>query len=125
MLSGTGSWNHTERWLKLTENRGLARGKTHVAGKYKLAAYTANAPRDLRDRNESAGAYVPKNLAAVELRCRLAVLLDPSNVNVRNEVVRISALEHDHLDRIVGLGSLNQCDQITDEFRPLKIHWRG
>src|SRR5262249_8848514 len=102
----------TERRLELTENRGFSSSKTHVAGKYKFAAYTTNAPLDLRDRNESAGAHVPKDLAdrgiSFELRCRLAVLLYPSNANVGNEVVRISALEHYHLDRIVGLGLLNE-----------------
>jgi len=79
---------------------------------FELAAHAANTPLDLRDGNEAAGAHVPKDLAdrgiSVELRCRLAVLHDPSNVNVGNEVVRISALEHDHLDRIVSLGSLNE-----------------
>src|SRR6185437_10193023 len=103
--------------------------KAHVAGEYELAAHSANPTFDLRDGNEAAGAYVPKDLAdrgiSVELRCRLAVLLDPSNVNMGNEIVGVRALEHDHLDRVVGLGSLNERDQIPDEFRPLKIHGRG
>src|SRR4029450_10295744 len=109
VLSGARSGDHTKGRLELTEDRRLACGKAHIAGEYELAAYAANATFDLRDGNEAAGAHVPKDLAdrgiSVELRCRLAVLLNPSNVNVGNEVVRIRALEHDHLDRIVGLGS--------------------
>src|ERR1700730_7899174 len=114
VLSGARSGNHTKRRLELTENRRLARGKAHVAGEYELAAHAANAPLDLSDGNKAAGAQVPKDLAdrgfSVELRCRLAVLLDPSNVNVGNEVVRVSALKHDHPDRVVGLSSLNERD---------------
>src|SRR6185295_14452335 len=128
MLSRARSGDHTEGRLELTEDRRLARRKAHIAGEYELTAHAANPAFDLRDGNEAAGAHVPKDLAdrgiSVEPRCRLAVLLDPSNVNVGNEVVRISAFEYEHLDRLIGLGLLNERDQIADEFRPLKIHGR-
>src|SRR6185369_12137643 len=112
MLSRARSGNHTEGRLELTEDRRLARGKAHIAGEYELTAYAANATFNLRDGDEAAGAHVPKDLAdrgiPVELRCRLSVLLDPSNINVGNEVIRISALEYEHLDRLVGLGLMNE-----------------
>jgi hypothetical protein len=44
---------------------------------------------------------------------------------VGNEIVRIGTLEHEHLDGVVGLGSLNEGDQIADQFGPQKIHGRG
>src|ERR1041385_7228483 len=112
MLGRACSGNHTEGRLELTKDRRLARRKAHVAGEYELAADSANATLDLRDGHETAGAQVPKDLAhrgiAVELRCRLAVLFDSSNVDVRNEIVGVGALEHDDLDGVIGFGSLNE-----------------
>ena len=42
-----------------------------------------------------------------------------------NEIVGVGALEHEHLDGVVGLGSLNEGDQIADQFGSQKIHGRG
>ena len=42
-----------------------------------------------------------------------------------NEVVGVGALEHEYLDAVVGLGPLNEGDQIPDELGPQKIHGRG
>src|SRR5690349_13598525 len=114
MLGRACSRNHTEGRLELTKDRRLACRKAHVAGEYEFAADSANPTFDLGDGHEAARAYVPKNLTnggiSVELRCCLTILLDPGNVNVRNEIVRVSALEHDDMIRIVSLGSLNQRD---------------
>jgi hypothetical protein len=44
---------------------------------------------------------------------------------VGNEIIGVSAFEHDYLDGIVGLGSLNQGDQIAVKLRTKKIHGRG
>ena len=51
--------------------------------------------------------------------------LIPGHVDVGNEIVRIGTLEHEHLDGVVGLGPLNEGDQIADQFGPQKIHGRG
>ena len=62
---------------------------------------------------------------AGQLRRLLPVLFDPGHVDVGNEIVGVGALEHEHLDGVVGLGSLNEGDQIADQFGPQKIHGRG
>ena len=41
---------------------------------------------------------------------------------MRNEIVRVGAREHKYLERTVSLGSLNQRDEIADQFRSKKIH---
>lgn len=56
---------------------------------------------------------------------RLPVLLDPGHVDVRNEVVELGALEHEHADSVVRLGLLMEGDQFADQLRPQKIHGRG
>ena len=50
---------------------------------------------------------------------------DPRHVDVGNEIVRVGALEHEHPDRVVSLGLLEERDQVADQFRPQKIHWRS
>jgi hypothetical protein len=62
---------------------------------------------------------------AGQLRRLLPVLIDPGHVDMRNEVVGVGAAEHEHLDGVVGLGSLNEGDQVADEFGPEQIHGRG
>ena len=62
---------------------------------------------------------------ADQLRRLLPVLFDPGHVDVGNEIVGVGALEHEDLDGVVGLGSLNERDQIADQFGPQKIHRRG
>ncbi len=61
---------------------------------------------------------------AGELRRLFPVLFDPRHVDVGNEIVRVGALEHEHLEGFVGLGPLNERDQITDQFGSQKIHGR-
>jgi hypothetical protein len=55
----------------------------------------------------------------------MAVLDDPCHINVRNEVVRVSAREHEYLDSVLGLNPLNQADEIADQFGSQKIHGRS
>ena len=62
---------------------------------------------------------------AVKLRRLLPVLFDLGHVDVGNEIVGVGALEHEHLEGVVGLGSLNERDQIADQLGPQKIHGRG
>jgi hypothetical protein len=62
---------------------------------------------------------------AGQLRRLLPVLLDPGHVDVGNEIVGVGAPEHEHLDGGIGLGSLNERDQIADQFGAQKIHGRG
>jgi Response regulator receiver domain len=63
----------------------------------------------------------PRRLISREARS----LFDPGHVDVGNEIVGVAALEHEHLDGVVGLGYLNEGDQIADQFGPQKIHGRG
>ena len=120
---------YAERRLRLTENRRLSRGKAHVARQHEFAAGAAHAPLDLRDRDEAACAQIAKQQAdrrfAGQLRRLLPVLVDPGHVDVGNEIVGVGALEHEHLDGVVGLGSLDERDQIADQLGPEKIHRRG
>ena len=67
----------------------------------------------------------PDRCFAGQLRRLLPVLFDPGHVDVGNEIVGVGALEHEHLDGVVGLGLLNERDQIADQFRPQEIHRRG
>ena len=47
------------------------------------------------------------------------------DVDVRNEVVRICATQHEYLDRLVGLSLTNERDQVAEQRRPKKIHGRA
>ena len=62
---------------------------------------------------------------ADKLRRLLPVLLDLGHVDVGNEIIRVRALEYDHLDGVVGLGALDERDQIADQPGSQKIHRRG
>ena len=42
-----------------------------------------------------------------------------------DEVVGIRTREHEDLDRIVAFGSLNDRDQVGDQFGPEQVHRRG
>lgn len=55
----------------------------------------------------------------------LPVFAEPCHVDVGNEVVGIGAREHKYLERAVSLGSLNQRNEIADQFGPKKIHGWG
>ena len=129
MLGAAPAGDHAERRLELTEDRRLARGKAHVARQHELAAGAAYATLDLRDGDEAACAQMAKQQGdrrlAGQLRRLRPVLLDPGHVDVGNEVVGVGALEHEHLDGVVGLGLLNEGDQIADQLGPQKIHGRG
>ena len=128
MLDGAAAREQTERRLELAEDRRLARGEAHVARQHELAARGADATLDLRDRDEPARAQMAKQKGnrrfAGQLRCLRPVLPDPGQVDVGDEVVRIGALEHEHLDGVVGLGALNEGDQIADQFGAEEIHRR-
>ena len=39
-----------------------------------------------------------------------------------DEIVRVGTLEHEYMDGVIGLGLLNERDQVADQFRPQKIH---
>jgi hypothetical protein len=54
-----------------------------------------------------------------------AVLGDPFEVDVRDEVVRVGAREHDDAARRVRLGALDQGDEVTDELGAEEVHGRG
>ena len=64
----------------------------------------ANATLDLRDGDEAARAQVAKQQRdgsfAGQLRGLRPVLRDPRQVDVRDEVVGVGALEHQHLERL-------------------------
>ena len=129
MLDAAAARDHPHRRLQLAENRRLSRGKAHVARQHELAAGAANAAFDLRDGDKAACAEVAKQQANRRLAgqfCRLGpVLLDPGHVDVGNEIVGVGALEHEHLDGVVGLGLLNEGDEIANQCWPQKIHGRG
>ena len=120
---------HAERRLELAEDRRLARGEAHVARQHELAAGAADATLDLRDGDEAARAQMAKQERdrrfAGQLRRLRPVLRDPGHVDVGDEVVGVGAREHEHLDGVVGLGSLDEGDQIADQLGPQQIHGRG
>ena len=62
---------------------------------------------------------------ADKLRRLLPVLLDLGHVDVGNEIIRVGALEYEHLDRVVGLGALDERDQIANQLGSQKIHRRS
>jgi hypothetical protein len=74
----------------------------------------------LRCRNGGAIDGSPVSFAAF---CRYSVMR--ANVDVRNEVLGVGTLEHEYSERIIGLGLLNEGDQITNQFWPQKVHGRG
>src|SRR5262245_25771852 len=54
----------------------------------------------------------------------LPVFADPRHIDVRNEVIGVGAREDDHVAGLVGLGALNQRNEVADQFDPEKIHRR-
>src|SRR6476619_4249512 len=72
---------------------------------------------DLRNGHEPACAQVMKQESnrgfSGQLRRFRSVFFDSGHIDVRNEVVRVAAFEDDDLNRLVGLGLLNERDQIT------------
>src|SRR4029077_6275709 len=44
---------------------------------------------------------------------------------MRNEIVGVGASEHEHLQRSISLGVLNERDEIANELGPQKVHRRG
>ena len=129
VLGGAAAGNLTERGFELREDRRLPRGEAHVARQDELAARGSDPALDLRDGHEAARAQVAKQQRdgrfAGQLRRFRPVLRDPRQVDVRDEVVGIGALEHEHLERLVRLGSLQQGDEIADELGAEKVHRRG
>ena len=128
MLGGAATGKHTERRLELTEDRGLSRRELHVGRQHELAADTAHATLDLRDGDEAAVAQVVeqqrKRWLARQPRCLGPILGDPCHVDVGDEVVRVGALEHQDPDAVIGLGLLDQRDQVANQPRRQKIHRR-
>jgi hypothetical protein len=114
----------TQRRLRLAENRRFAAG-AHVAGEHELVAGGADAPLDLRDADEAAGAQMakqkPDRRFAGQLRGFRPVLFDPGHVDVGNEIVGVRALEHEHPRRLVGLGALDEGDEITHQLGPQRF----
>ena len=108
---------------------GLSRGETHVACQHELVYGRSNTPLDLRDGDEAACAQVAKQQSdgsfSTQLRGFLPVLRDLCQVDVRDEVVGVGAPEHQHLECLVCLGSLDKGDEITDQLGPEKVHRRG
>ena len=129
MLRGAAAGQHAERRLELREDRGLARREAHVAGQDELAAGGAHATLDLRDRDQAAGAQMAEEQRdrrlPRELGRLLPVLRDPRQVHMGDEVVRVGAAEHEHPDPLVGLGALDQRDEVADQFRPEQVHGRS
>src|SRR5262245_16507840 len=106
MLDAAGTRARAERGFRLCEDRGLACRETHVACEYELAARAAHATRDLRDRHETAGAQISKQQAdrcfASQFRRLFAVFPDPVDIDVRDEVIGVGALEDEYLDLFVS-----------------------
>src|SRR5205085_549125 len=63
MLDAASAGDQTERRLRLTEDRRLARGKAHVQRQHELAAGGAHAALDLCDGDEAACAQMAKQEA--------------------------------------------------------------
>jgi hypothetical protein len=120
--------DQAERRLDLPEDGRFARGEAHVARQDELAAGAADATFDLRDGDEATGAEVAEQGSdggfAGQLRRLGPVLGDPRQIDVRDEVVRVGAREHDDVARGVRLGALDQGDEVTDELGPEKVHRR-
>ena len=126
VLGGAAAGDLTERRLELREDRRFARGEAHVAGEHELAASRAHAALDLRDGDEAACAQVAEQERdrryTGEFRRFLPVLRDSRQVDMRDEVVRVAALEHQHLVCVVCFGSLDQGDEIANQLRAEEIH---
>ena len=58
---------------------------------------------------------------AGQLRRLGPVLGGPGEIDVRDEVVGVGACEHEYLARAVCLDTLNQGDEVTDEFGPRRF----
>src|SRR6185312_17293306 len=57
--------------------------------------------------------------------CLCSILLDLDHVDMRDEIVRINDLEHEHLGGVISLTLLNQGNKITDQCGPQQVHRRG
>src|SRR4030095_14518295 len=101
MLNAACAGDQTEPLLRLTEDRGLSRGKAHVTGQHELAAGAAHASLDLRDGHEPAATQITKQrhngCLAGQLGGLFSILADPRHVDVRDEVVPIGAREYEYL----------------------------
>ena len=129
VLRAAATGEHAERGLELGEDRRLSRGEAHVARQHELAARATHATLYLGDSDEPARAEVVEQEGdrrfAGQLGGLRPVLGDPGQVDVRDEVVGVGGAEHEHLERVVGLGSLNERDQITDQLGAQKDSWAG
>ena len=74
----------------------------------------------LRWRNRSAIDGTPVSFAA-----SCSVLRDPRQVDMRDEVVGVAALEHQHPACVVGFGSLDHRDEIANQLRAEEVHRRS
>ena len=118
--------NACSGWLKIADSR-AAKRMSHASTNSLPAPRTrpsicamVTSRLALRWRNRSAD----RRLAG-QLRRLLPVLLDPGHVDVGDEIVGVGALEHEHLNGVVGLGTLNEGHQIADQLGPEQIHRRS
>src|SRR5450755_4351772 len=111
MLGGACAGDQPEPCLRLTKNCRLARSEAHVTRQHKLAAHTAHATFDLRNRDQAActqiAKYRRKRRFAGELCCQPAILRNPSYVDMGDEIVGVGTLEQQYMDGVIGLGLLN------------------
>jgi hypothetical protein len=128
MLGRSPTRDQTERGLQLTEDRRLSRREAHVGCQHELAADSPYATLDLCDGHEPAVAQVVEQKGKRRLACQLrrlgSVVVYPCQVDVGDEVVGVGALEHEHLDGVVGLRLLNQGDEIANQFGRQEVHGR-
>src|SRR5262245_46296152 len=119
MLHAACAGRRAKRRLRLSEDRRLSRGEAHVHRQHELAAGAAYASLDLRNGHEAACTQMAEEKGdrrlAGQLRSLLPVLRDAGDVDVGNEIVGVGALEHQHLDSVVGLGELNECLTIATQ----------
>src|SRR5207302_1070282 len=91
----------------------------HVACQNELAAGAADAACDLRDGDESTRAEPSEQQSqgrfAGQRPRGLSILRDRRDIDVRDEIVGISALEYEHLNGRVGLRLLDQGDEVTHQ----------
>ena len=52
-------------------------------------------------------------------------MMDGRTIDVRNEVSGVGTTEYQHLAGLVGLGLLDEGDEIADQLGPEQVHWRG
>ena len=62
---------------------------------------------------------------ASQLRRFLSILRDSRQVDVRDEVVGVAALEHEHLVFVVGFGSLDQGDEVANQLGAEEVDRRS